>query len=65
MHREVADACKAVKGKSVDDCLLDARMVKANKVGGKWACCNLKSKQEELFAALGTPLTVDALIKHT
>ena len=65
VHRELADACRAVKGKSVDDCLLEARMVKANKVGGKWVCCNLKSKQEELFSALNTPLTVDFLLQHT
>ena len=65
VHRDLAEACKAVRGKSVDDCLLEARMVKANKVGGRWVCCNLKSKQEELFAALNTPLTVDFLLQHT
>ncbi len=65
VHKELADACRAVKGKSVDDCLLEARMVKANKVGARWVCCNLKSKQKELFAALNTPLTVDFLLKHT
>ena len=65
VHREIAEACKAVKGKSVDDCLLEARMVKANKVGGKWVCCNLKSKQEELFSALNAPLAVDFLLQHT
>ena len=65
VHRDLAEACKAVKGKSVDDCLLEARMVKANKVGGRWVCCNLKSKQEELFSALNTPLTVDFLLQHT
>lgn len=65
VHRELADACKAVRGKSVDDCLLEARMVKANKVGGRWVCCNLRSKQERLFSALNTPLTVDFLLQHT
>lgn len=65
VHRELADACKAVKGKSVDDCLLEARMVKANKVGGRWVCCNLKSSQEKLFEALGTPLTLESLLQHT
>ena len=65
VYRELAEACRAVKGKSVDDCLLEARMVKANKVGGKWVCCNLKAKQEELFSALNTPLTVDFLLQHT
>ncbi|WP_371297995.1 transposase [Paraeggerthella sp.] len=65
VHRDLADACRAVKGKSVDDCLLEARMVKANKVGGRWVCCNLTSRQERLFAALKAPLSVDALLQHT
>lgn len=65
VHRDLVEACRAVKGKSVDDCLLEARMVKANKVGGKWVCCNLKSRQKELFSALNTPLTVDFLLQHT
>lgn len=65
VHRELANACKAVKGKSVDDCLLEARAVKANKVAGKWRCCNLKNSQKELFEAIGAPLTVDALLEHT
>ena len=65
VHRDLAEACKAVKGKSVDDCLLEARMVKANKVGGRWVCCNLLSRQRELFEALGAPLSVEALLQHT
>lgn len=40
-------------------------MVKANKVGGRWVCRNLKSKQEGLLSALNTPLTVDFLLQHT
>ena len=44
---------------------LEARMVKANKVGGRWVCRNLKSKQEGLLSALNTPLTVDFLLQHT
>lgn len=31
IHQEFEVAIKEVKGKSVQDCLLDARMVKANK----------------------------------
>ena len=65
VHRELSAACAAVKGKSVDDCLLEAGMVKANKMGGRWICCNLKARQEELFSALNTPLTVNRLLKHT
>lgn len=65
VHRDVAEACKALRGKSVDDCLLEARMVKANKVGGRWVCCNLLERQRRLFEALNTPLSVEALLPHT
>ncbi len=65
VHRDVAEACKAVKGKSVDDCLLEARMVKANKVGGRWVCGDLLERQRRLFGSLNAPLTVEALLRHT
>lgn len=65
VHRDLADACAAVKGKSVDDCLLEARMVKANKVGDRWVCCNLLERQRKLFETLNTPPTVEALLPHT
>ena len=57
--REFEDAVKAVKGKSVQDCLLDARMVKADKRRGVWAVCNCRKKQVELFEALKTKLAVE------
>lgn len=65
VHAELKEACAAVRGKSVDDCLLEARMVKANMVGGKWVCRNLKSRTRELFETLGTPLDMDSLLQHT
>ena len=65
VHKGLEGVCAMVKGKSVDDCLLDARMVKANKVGGRWVCGNLLSKQRELFDTLGVPLSVDQLLQHT
>jgi hypothetical protein len=65
VHKHVKEAFAKVKGKSVDDCLLEARMVKANKVAGGWVCSNLLERQRVLFEALGTPLSVDPFMPHT
>lgn len=65
VHKSLVDACANIKGKSVDDCLLEARMVKVNKVGGRWVSSNLLARQQELFEALGTPLSVEPLLLHT
>lgn len=65
VHRGLSEACGAVRGKSVDDCLLEARMVKANKVAGAWTCSNLLERQRRLFESLNTPLSVEALLAHT
>jgi len=62
--REFEDAVTAVKGKSVQDCLLDARMVKADKRRGAWAVCNCRKKQVELFELLNTKLAVE-IEQHT
>jgi hypothetical protein len=43
--REFEDAVAAVKGKSVQDCLLDARMVKADQRRGIWAVCNCRKNK--------------------
>ena len=59
IRREFEDAVKAVKGKSAQDCLLDARMVKADKRRGVWAVCNCRKKQVELFESLNTKLAVE------
>ncbi len=53
------------KGKSVDECLLEARMVKANKIGGRWECCNLIEGQRRLFESLNTSMSVETLLPHT
>lgn len=62
--REFEDAIKAVKGKSAQDCLLDARMVKADKRRGVWTVCNCRKKQVELFELLNTKLSVE-IEQHT
>ena len=43
-------------GKSLDDCLLDARMVKAHKRHGVWKLCNCLKRQLDLFKRLNTEL---------
>ena len=58
VRREVADAAVAIKGMSVDDILLHARMVKANKRRGRWEVCNCLKKRLSLFQRLDTPLEV-------
>lgn len=58
IRREVADAAAGVKGMTVDDILLRARMVKANKRRGRWEVCNCLKKRLSLFQQLDTPLEV-------
>lgn len=65
VHDRTRRACEGVKGKSVDDCLLEARMVKANKVRGRWVCCNMLERQRKLFEAVGAPLAMEDLLAHT
>ena len=58
IHHEFEEAVKGIKGKSVQDCLLDARMVKANKRHDVWCVCNCGKKQRELFQQLNTPMII-------
>ena len=53
-----AAACK-IKGESIQDCLLEARIVKANKRRGNWIVCNCRKKQMDLFKQLNTPMSVE------
>lgn len=45
-------------GRTVDEVLLDARLVKAHLRHGSWGCCNCKGSVRDLFARLGVPLEV-------
>jgi hypothetical protein len=65
VHKGLEGACFEIKGKSIDDCLMEARMVKVNKVGGRWVSSNLLTRQQDLFEALGTPLSMEPLLQHT
>lgn len=63
IRREVADAAASVKGMTVDDILLRARMVKASKRRGRWVVCNCLKKRISLFDQMNTPLEVQ--VAHT
>ena len=52
IYREFEKAAKNDKGRSVQDCLPDARMVKANKQHDVWCACNCGKKQRNLFQQL-------------
>ncbi|MDI9470076.1 MAG: transposase [Bacillota bacterium] len=58
IHQEFALACKDLKGKSIQDCLLEARMLKAGKLRGVWMVTNCLKKQVDLCNALNTELTI-------
>lgn len=60
IHREFEEAAKCVKGKSVQDCLLEARMVKANRRYDVWYVCNCGAKQKDLFKQLNTSTVIPA-----
>lgn len=54
IYYEIAEAVKAVGGKSIETCLLEAWMVKAHKRHGQCTICNCLKKQVALFRALNT-----------
>ena len=54
IHHELVEASKAVEGKSLETCLLEARMVKAHKQHSHWIATNYLKKRIELFAAFKT-----------
>ena len=62
IFNEMKEAVKDIKGKSLQDCLLEARMLKAHKRMNKWTVTNCLKKQKELFEKLGVPLTVENLL---
>ena len=60
IHREFAEHLqKAGIRESIQDVLLDSRMVKLVKRGGTWKCENRKPSQATLLEKLGTSLTPD------
>ena len=59
---DMKEAAKNIKGKSLQDCLLEARMLKAHKRNNKWTVTNCLKKKKELFDSFNTPLTVEDLL---
>lgn len=59
IHREMENAVKTIKGKTVSDCLLEARMVKINKRYDKWVVCNCKKNRQQLFKKLNPPMSAE------
>lgn len=58
IHHEFEEASHAVAGFSVQDCLLQARMVKADKRYGRWCVANCIPRLQRLFKKLNTPLSL-------
>lgn len=59
IHKNFEDAVAGIKGKSAQDCILDAKMVKANKRRGCWIVCNCKKSHQTLFNQLNTKMAVE------
>lgn len=55
IYQEMELAVANISEKSVGTCLLEARMVKADKRHGNRIACNCLKKQIELFKQLNTP----------
>ncbi len=58
IHHELAVSIRKLKTKSVQECLLDARMIKINKRNGVWTTANCKTAIADMFRTLNTPLIV-------
>lgn len=56
IYREVNNSIKKLKSKHIEDCLIDARMVKISKRNGRWRICNFKNTLKEMFVKLNTTL---------
>lgn len=64
IYREMYETSRSIEGKTLQTCLLEARMVKANKRHGTWTVCNCLKKQVTLFGQFNTPLKVEVQL-HT
>lgn len=56
IHHDLKEAIKSLKGKSIDDCLLEARFIKLNKKGTNWSASNVKKKLKEMMENLNVDL---------
>ncbi len=56
VYRELSQEVKAIKGKSIDDCLLQARIIKLNKKGNGWVVSNAKKSLQQTMEKLNIDL---------
>ena len=57
VRRELADLVGGrLPGRTVDEALLDARLVKAHLRAGRWGCRDREGSVRRLFDTLGVPL---------
>ena len=56
IYKELKEAAKPIKGKSIDDCLLEAKFIKLNKKGNNWVVSNAKKDLQELMSSLNVDL---------
>ncbi len=61
IYHDFQNAMKDVKGKTIRDCLLDARMIKIHKRKDTWQICNCKKSILNLFEQLNTQMAVELL----
>lgn len=58
IHHELSLSIKKLKGKTIQECLLDARMIKINKRNDIWTVANCKASIADMFRSLNTPLAI-------
>lgn len=59
IHAEFKEAMKQVKGKSMDDVLLESRFLKVHKTKNNWVVQNAKKELRDLFDTLNSPITTN------
>ncbi|MEG2640831.1 MAG: transposase [Bacilli bacterium] len=57
IHSEISEAVKNIKGKSIDDILLESRFIKVHNLNGTWYVQNAKKELREHFELLNCALT--------
>ena len=56
IYEELKLAVKDINGKSINDCLLEAKFIKINKKGNNWSVSNAKKDLQELMSKLNVDL---------
>lgn len=56
IYHDLKEAIKPLKGKSIDDCLLESRFIKLNKKNDHWYVSNAKKSLQEMMKKLSVDL---------